>query len=468
MPTEKSLNFLLWLVAVGFFMQTLDSTIVNTALPAMAASLGESPLRMQSVVIAYSLTMAVLIPASGWLADRFGTRRVFMGAIVLFTVGSVFCAQSAHLHQLVAARVIQGAGGAMLLPVGRLALLRIFPRERLLHAMSVVAIPGLVGPLIGPTLGGWLVQIASWHWIFLINVPVGIIGCAATYFYMPDSRNPAVAPFDTIGYLLLSFGMATVSLALNGLSDLGLPYAAALLMLIFGLASITAYWLRATKQAHPLFSPHLFRVASFAIGLLGNLFARIGSGAMPYLVPLLLQLTLGYTPFHAGLMMLPVAAAGIVSKGVVRFLITHKGYRTVLVANTVLVGLAIAGFALVEPSQPAWVHLVQLAFFGAVNSIQFTAMNTITLKDLDSEGASGGNSMLSMVQMLSISLGVMIAGALLAAFSGLAHGAADSLPAFRATFVCMGLITSASAWIFWQLAADHAPPEGPVDQTPAE
>src|SRR5579864_1644008 len=172
---KRSLSVLLWLVAVGFFMQTLDSTIVNTALPAMATSLGESPLRMQSVVIAYSLTMAVLIPASGWLADRFGTKRIFMGAIVLFTMGSVLCAESAHLHQLVAARVIQGAGGAMLLPVGRLALLRIFPRERLLQAMSVVAIPGLVGPLIGPTLGGWLVQIASWHWIFLINVPVGII-----------------------------------------------------------------------------------------------------------------------------------------------------------------------------------------------------------------------------------------------------------------------------------------------------
>ena len=283
---------------------------------------------------------------------------------------------------------------------------------------------------------------------------------------MPDSRNEAVAAFDTFGYLLLAFGMATVSLALNGLSDLGLPYAAALLMLIFGLASITAYWLRATRQPHPLFSPLLFKVGTFAIGLLGNLFARIGSGAMPYLVPLLLQLTLGYTPFQAGLMMLPVAAAGIVSKSVVRFMITHKGYRTVLVVNTVLVGLAIASFALVSPAQPAWIHLVQLALFGAVNSIQFTAMNTITLKDLDSEGASAGNSMLSMVQMLSISLGVMIAGAVLAAFTGLEHAASNPLPAFHATFVCMGLITSASAWIFWQLAADEATGERHGEDAP--
>jgi EmrB/QacA subfamily drug resistance transporter len=456
MQTEKSLSFLLGLVAVGFFMQTLDSTIVNTALPAMAGSLGESPLRMQSVVIAYSLTMAVLIPASGWLADRFGTKPIFMGAILLFTAGSVACAESTQLSQLIASRVLQGAGGAMLLPVGRLSLLRTFPRDRLLHAMSVVAIPGLIGPLIGPTLGGWIVQIASWHWIFLINVPVGILGCIATYVFMPDAKPAAVAAFDAFGYLLLAFGMATVSLALNGLSDLGLPYPVVFVMLAFGLAAIAAYWLRATRQPHPLFPPALFKAGSFAVGLLGNLFARIGSGAMPFLIPLLLQLTLGYSPFHAGLMMLPVAAAGIATKGAVHPLITRMGYRMVLVGNTALLGLGIAAFAVTSASQPIWLHLLQLGFFGAVNSIQFTAMNTITLKDLDREGASAGNSMLSMVQMLSISLGVMIAGALLSAFAALRHEGSDALPAFHATFICMGLITSASAWIFWQLDPDGA------------
>src|ERR1700744_1849170 len=176
MAPEKSLRILLWLVATGFFMQTLDTTIVNTALPAMAASLGEKPLRMQSVVIAYALTMAMLIPASGWIADRYGLRRAFMTAIVTFVLGSILCAASHTLLQLTAARVVQGAGGAMLLPIGRLALLQTFPRERLLPAMSFVPIPDLLGPLIGPTLGGWLVEVASWHWIFLINVPIGIIG----------------------------------------------------------------------------------------------------------------------------------------------------------------------------------------------------------------------------------------------------------------------------------------------------
>ncbi len=328
-PSRKSL---LWLVAVGFFMQTLDATIINTALPAMAASLGESPLRMQSVVVVYALTMAILIPASGWIADRFGTRRIFFSAIVLFAAGSILCALSQGLGQLVAARVVQGMGGALLLPVGRLALLRTVPRGEFLQAMSFVAIPGLIGPLLGPTLGGWLVQYASWHWIFLINVPVGL----------------------------------------------------------------------------------------------------------------------------AGLMMLPIALAGMAMKRFATPLITRHGYRRVLVVNTVLVGLTMASFGLTAPGQPMVLHVLQLLAFGAVNSLQFTAMNTITLKDLDGSMASSGNSLLSMVQMLAMSLGVAAAGAVLAGYNGIfgTETAAHTLDAFQATFASMGLITVASALIFWHLPAE--------------
>src|SRR5258708_14598497 len=205
--TSSSRSVLLWLVAIGFFMQTLDGTIVNTALPTMADALGESPLRMQSVIVAYSLTMAMLIPASGWMADRFGTRRVYLWAIALFVLGSVLCAIAPNLQLMVAARVLQGMGGALLMPVGRLAVLRAFPREQFLKAMSFVAIPGLVGPLIGPTLGGWMVEYVSWHWIFLVNVPVGLIGLAATLRFMPVGDRFAVKRFDGVGYALLAFGM---------------------------------------------------------------------------------------------------------------------------------------------------------------------------------------------------------------------------------------------------------------------
>ena len=464
---QKSLRMMLWLVAIGFFMQTLDATIVNTTLPAMARSFDESPLRMQSVVVAYSLTMAMLIPASGWLADRFGTRRVYVGAISLFVLGSVACALSQNLSQLVAARVLQGLGGALLLPVGRLAVLRAFPRERFLQAMSFIAIPGLVGPLIGPTLGGWLTEVASWHWVFLINIPVGLVGCIATLLYMPDNPQPVQTRFDLTGYLYLAFGMVAVSLAVDGLSGLGLRQAGVLILLVFGLASLSAYWLHAAKRPDPLFSPRLFSIPSLSIGLLGNLFSRLGSSCMPFLVPLLLQVSLDYSPLQAGLMMVPVAMASMLTKRVTTPLITRFGYRQVLVTNTALVGLTMASFALITPSQPLWLHIVQLALFGAVNSLQFTAMNAVTLRDLDTHTASSGNSLLSMVQMLAMSMGVAAAGAVLAAFTGFFGNAEalQTLHSFQATFACMGLITLASASIFWQLspAVDRTKKAGLAD-----
>ncbi|MEO7755005.1 MAG: multidrug transporter subunit MdtD [Dokdonella sp.] len=452
MTEQKSGKVLLWLVALGVFMQMLDSTIVNTALPAMAQGLGESPLRMQSVVIAYALTMAMLIPASGWLADRFGTRRIFFCAIVLFTFGSLLCASAHSLAQLTAARVVQGVGGAMLLPVGRLAVLRSVPRKEFLAAMSFVTIPGLIGPLIGPTLGGWLVEAISWHWIFLINLPVGLIAAAATLRFMPDARNE-VSRFDLGGYLMLSFSMVAISLSLDGLSGLGTRHAGMLMLLIFGLASFVAYWLHATRTAHPLFPLALFSVHSYRVGVLGNLFSRLGSGSMPFLIPLLLQVGLDHTPLQAGMMMIPVALAGIASKRLIVPLVSRFGYRRVLLVNTILVGLAMASFALIGPQQPAWLRVVQLAFFGMVNSVQFTAMNTVTLRDLEGDLASGGNSLLSMVMMLSMSLGVAMASGLLAAFTGMfgSERGVATLPAFHATFVCVGLVTAVSAWIFWQL-----------------
>lgn len=466
MPTEKSLNLLLWLVAVGFFMQALDSTVVNTALPAMARSLGERPLRMQSVIVAYALTMAMLIPASGWIADRFGTRRVYLGAIVLFVAGSLCCAFAQSLPQLVAARVLQGAGGAMLMPVGRLAVLRAFPQEKFLRAMSFVTIPGMVGPLLGPTLGGWLVQIASWPWIFLINVPIGIIGCIATYAYMPDSRPESIGRFDLSGYAMLAFGMVSISLALDGLAGLGIQTATVRVLLIFGLASIAAYWLHAIRRPHPLFAPALFQVPTFSIGLLGNLFARIGSGSMPFLIPLLLQVSLGYSPFQAGLLMLPAAATGMAVKPLATLWIRRMGYRHMLIVNTLLLGLTMASFALISPQQWVGLRILQLMLFGGINSMQFTAMNTVALKDLQPHQASSGNSLLSMTMMLSMSLGVASAGALLANFEEYfardLH--AQALSAFHATFISVGLIAIASSWIFWQLSPDEKIGEQKIDQ----
>lgn len=449
-PHPAAIRPLLWLVAAGIFMQMLDTTIVNTALPAMARSLGESPLQMQSVVMSYALTAAVFIPASGWVADRFGTRKVFLGAVVTFTLGSLLCALAPTLPLLVAARVVQGMGGAMLLPVGRLAVLRSVSREQYLGAISFIAIPAMIGPLLGPTLGGWLVRVASWHWIFLINLPIGALALLAALRIMPDHRASERTRFDLLGYGLLAAGMVLLSLALDGAADHAAGHALVLLLGVFGLAALAGYWLHALRVPQPLFPPDLFRIAAYRIGLIGNLFARIGSGAMPFMIPLLLQVGLGLDAMRAGMMMIPVALAGMASKRAAVALVDRWGYRRVLMVNTVLVGVMMAGFALIGAGQPLWLRIVQFTAFGAVNSLQFTVMNTVTLRDLDGEHASAGNSLLSMVMMLATGFGVAVAGSLLAAFNEhlTLHGA---MAAMRATFVCMGAVTLASTLIFWQL-----------------
>ncbi|GGP24667.1 multidrug transporter subunit MdtD [Silvimonas amylolytica] len=452
----RTAKLLPWIVAIAFFMQMLDGTILNTALPSMAASLNESPLRMQSVVIAYLLTVALLIPASGWIADRFGTRRVFFTAILLFSIGSLLCAESPTLAFLVASRILQGVGGALMVPVGRLVVLRAYPRSELVDVLSFVTLPGMVGPLIGPTLGGWLVEYASWHWIFLINIPVGILGCIATLKYLPDLRGPERVRFDVTGFLLFGTAMVLVSVALEGLGELHLAHARVMLLLLAGLASLAAYWLHAARHEKPIFSLTLFRTHTYAVGILGNVFARLGSGAMPFLMPLLLQVGLGFSPSRAGMTMIPTAVFAMFAKAIARRLIEHLGYRRLLSINTLLLGALIASFATVTAATPYPLLLVQLAIFGAVNSLQFTAMNTVTLIDLSEGDTSSGNSLLSVVMQLSVSLGVAAAAALLQGFiSEYVHPAESQvLESFHYTFLCVGGMSVLAAAIFLQLSPD--------------
>ena len=451
MTSNASLTALLWIVATGFFMQTVDTTIVNTALPAMAASLGVHAFDMKSVVVAYSLTMAMLTPASGWLADRFGTRRIYFAAILVFATGSVLCASSHSVWQLVAARVVQGIGGSMLLPVGRLAVLRTFPSEGYLAALAFVSIAGQAGPLLGPVLGGWLVQVASWHWIFLLNVPIGVAGCAAVWYFLPREPNAAAAPFDMPGFILLSICMVAFSLALdapvrkNG-NGAELLWNAGLLLL--SILAALLYVLLARRRRHALFPLSIFKQAGFSLGLFGNLVARTGASAVPFLLPLLLQLQLGYSPLQSGMMMLPVALAGVSTKRAITPMVQRFGYTNFLVFNTAVVGLSIAGFATLSQAWPLALQIVQLAIFGAANSLQFTAMNGVTLKDLGREYSSSGNSLFSMVQMLAIGIGVTLGGALVQTFSA---RWSNPLLAFRLTFICVGLVTLLSALVFVRL-----------------
>lgn len=280
MTKKSSQTALLWIVAAGFFMQTLDTTIVNTALPSVAMSLHESPLAMRSIVVAYTLAMALIMPASGWLADRFGTRRVYLTAILIFVLGSICCSSALTLNQLVFARVLQGIGGSMLVPIGRLAVLRRMSGEQFVSAIATVAIAGQAGPIVGPTLGGWFAEVPSWHWIFLVNLPIGALGLAAASRYLPREVTGKAPPFDMLGCALLSLAVIAFSLATDApLDNHRVVWSAG--FLIFGLVVTVGYVVHAKHRINPIFSLKLFHARNYIVGLVRNLVSRIGSSAVP-------------------------------------------------------------------------------------------------------------------------------------------------------------------------------------------
>ncbi|MFV5491241.1 multidrug transporter subunit MdtD [Acinetobacter sp. ASP199] len=459
-PTHQALQpefrLLVLLVSIGFFMQGLDTTIINTALPAIARSLQEDPLRMHSVVVAYVLSVAACIPLSGWLADRFGVRNVYFSAIVIFTLASIGCANADHLNELLLYRVLQGIGGALLLPVGRLAMLKIIPRTQFLSAMSLMSLAGLIGPLIGPTLGGWMVEYVSWHWVFLINIPIGLLGVLITFKAMPNITEPTVKRFDYSGFFLLLLAMIGLCLGIENFANPQSPLWWSVGLIVAGALASLFYAYHSHTHDNALFRSQLFRNKIYSIGILGNFFARLGGNSIPFLLPLMLQVAFGFEPFITGLLMIPTVLGSLASKPIIRKIIQHFGYRQVLLVNTLLVGLCIASFALTTADTPIWLRAIHFFIFGILNSLQFVSMNTLTLKDLSQQDASSGNSFLSMIMMLSMSIGVALAGTLVNMFS--AYFGPEQLDnAFHLALICLGCLNVIAAYIFW-----HIPKNTPV------
>ena len=449
-PLQPEFRLLVFLVSIGFFMQGLDTTIINTAIPAIAHHLNEDPLHMHSVVVAYVLSVAACIPLSGWLADRFGVRNVYFSAIIIFTSASLGCAFSSNLNELLFFRVIQGIGGALLLPVGRLAMLKIIPRTQFLAAMSLMSLAGLIGPLIGPTLGGWLVEYVTWEWIFLINIPIGLIGVFLTFKAMPNVTETHVAKFDFFGFLLLVIAMVGLSLGIENFASPYLPLWWSIVLIVFGLSASAWYMVHAHTHQNALFRGKLFKNQIFAIGIVGNFFARLGGNAMPFLIPLMLQVAFGFEPFITGLLMIPTVLGSLASKPIIRQIIQRFGYRRVLLVNTCLIGLCIASFALTSAETPLWLRTLHFFIFGMLNSLQFVSMNTLTLKDLPQQDASSGNSFLSMIMMVSMSIGVALAGTLVNVFTAYL-GTAQMQQAFQWTLILMGSINIITMFIFWKI-----------------
>ena len=441
---------LLWLVAAAFFMQALDSTIVNTAVPAMADALKVTPLGMRTALTSYVLTLAILIPTSPWLCDRFGTRRIFGVAIAVFGLGSLLCGMAQTLPELVAARVMQGVGGAALMPVGRYVLVRTIDRRDFVRAMSTVATFGLLGSVLGPLLGGALVQYTSWRLIFLLNVPVAIALLWMNRRDMPDYRLDEAHPFDLVGFLLFAVTSALLLIASEQASSDTRQWG---LIALFGVAAMVLgvlYVWHSKRTPYPVSDLSLLRVRSVWVALAGNLFTRLGVSGMFLLLVLFLQVGCGWSPLMAGMMMVPQALGSISAKWVINRLLNWLGYRRLLFSNTLIVAVLLASFALFGRTTPMWLIASLVFAYGSFMGLQYTAMNTLIYVDLDVKHASMASSMASTAQYLSMSFGIALATLLM---EWLLHGRAhtDYVLAFRWTVLLLALFTAAASGVFARL-----------------
>lgn len=451
-PDERTKRLLPWLVAVAFFMESLDITILNTAVPTIAASMGVPPLSLKAALTSYTLSLAIFIPVSGWVADRFGTRRVFSSAIGIFMLGSLGCGLSTNLPTLVAARLVQGIGGAMMMPVGRITIVRTFPKSEMIRAMSFVAIPGLLGPLLGPLSGGLIVTFANWRTIFLINLPIGLLGLYAVLRFLPDYRSVNVPRLDRVGFVLFGLGVALLSYVLEVFGEHTLSMPAMAVMAVAAVLLLLAYGRHAAWTEHPLLQLALFRLRTFRAAVAGGFVTRLGIGGMPFLLPLFYQVGLGYSAVAAGLMIMPQPLAAMTLKVLMPRILARFGYRRVLVSNTVAVGVLIALFATDSQATPIWLILLLQFSLGFFSSLQFTSMNTLVFADVTPAETSGASALSSAMQQLSISFGIAVASLVVALFLQARHGAPEAVAsAIRHTFVALGAVTVVSSLVFHQL-----------------
>ena len=446
-----SKRLLPWLVAVAFFMESLDTTILNTAVPAISAALHVGPLSMKAVLASYTLSLAVFIPISGWVADKFGTRRVFAAAIGIFTLGSLLCGLSSNIHALVACRILQGMGGSMMVPVGRLTLVRTFAKSELVRTMSFVSIPALIAPMLGPIAGGLIVGYLHWRFIFFLNIPIGLIGLILVYLHLPDYREDT-HPLDTVGLILFGSGIALLSYVLEVFGEHTLSRFEMGALTALSLALLAGYWLHAKSLAYPLLQLSLFKIRTFRAAVSGSFFTRIGIGGVPFLLPLLYQVGLGFTPVQSGLLIMPQAIAAMSMKAIMPRILATVGYRWVLISNTLVLGLLLLLFATIGIHTPIWMIILQAFLYGAFTSLQYTSMNTLVYADTNEQQSSSASSIASTMQQMSISFGVATAGLATAFFVPTGHNQpTEMIHGIHKALFALGILTMISTIVFRSL-----------------
>jgi EmrB/QacA subfamily drug resistance transporter len=454
-PTAAAKRLLPWLVAVGFFMESLDTTILNTAVPAIAKALEIPPLSMKAVLASYTLSLAVFIPISGWMANRFGTRRVFASAIGIFTLGSFLCGISRNIHWLVVFRILQGCGGAMMLPVGRITMVRTFAKSELINAMSFVAIPGLIGPMLGPIAGGAIIHYFHWSVIFFVNIPIGLIGLFLVYRHLPNYRERRNYALDIVGLALFGSGIALLSYVLEVFGETTLSGREMLGLLAISAVLLATYGLHTKRTAHPLLRLQLLATRTFRVAVSGNMFTRLGIGGIPFLLPLLYQVGLGFTPIQSGLLIMPQAFAAMSLKLAMPHILKKFGYRAVLIVNTLMLGVMITLFGTIGMRTPVWLIVAMAFAYGFLTSLQYTSMNTLAYADVNEHDTSAASTIASTVQQLAVSFGVATASLAVALFipESVRANPADLIHGIHLALFALAALTIGSTIVFVRLRA---------------
>ena len=442
------------IIACALFMENMDSTVIATSLPVIARDLGVNPISLKLALTAYLVSLAVFIPVSGWIADRFGSRTVFRLAIGVFMIGSLACGFSDSLGGFVAARFLQGMGGAMMVPVGRLVLLKSVPKNELVQAMSYLTIPALLGPVIGPPLGGFISTYFHWRWIFFINIPIGILGIYLASRHIPEITEPDLAPLDYRGFLLSGFGLSALTLGLATAGQHLLSREMSIACMIAGSISLGMYVWHAFHCDHPLLDFRFLRVATYRTSVVGGGLFRIGVGAIPFLLPLMLQLGFGFSALQSGMLTCTSAMAAMFMKTMAVAILKRFGFRNVLIWNVLVGAASVACYGLFTQTTPYLLMLALLLAGGFFRSLQFTAMGALAYADIARPDMSQASSLANVTQQIALSLGVTLAAWVLETSAALGGRVSVQGSDFSIAFMVVGAISATSLWFNLQLAHD--------------
>jgi EmrB/QacA subfamily drug resistance transporter len=443
-----------FVVACALFMENTDSTVIATSLPAIARDLGEDPLSLKLALTSYLVSLAVFIPVSGWMADRFGARTIFRAAIGVFMLGSIACAFSHSLEAFVLARFFQGMGGAMMVPVGRLVLLRSVPRNQMVQALAYLSIPAMVGPVLGPPLGGFITTYLHWQWIFFINIPIGIIGIVMATIFFENIREEDVPPLDFTGAVLSAVGLSLLMFGLTTGGGHMVSIETSAITTAAGAVAIVLYIRHAKRVQHPVLDLDLMRIPTFRIGVIAGFLFRIGVGAIPFLLPLMLQVGFGYDPLHSGLTTFAAAAGAMFMKTLAARILRRYGFRAVMTINA-FIGAAFLGIqGLFTASTPYIIMFTVLLVGGCFRSLQFTGLNALLFADVSKRDMSLATSFSSVAQQLSLCTGVAVGGLVLEVVMSRHPDTALTASDFLPAFVVVAALSAVSAFILMQLSPD--------------